>query len=60
MKIRIIPLAGLLLLGLFGLLLPEAKWQGGSPNSGDTAWMLTATALVLLMTPGLSFFYGEW
>jgi Amt family ammonium transporter len=27
-------------------------------NPGDTAWMLTATALVLLMTPGLSFFYG--
>ena len=27
-------------------------------NSGDTAWMLTASALVLLMTPGLSFFYG--
>lgn len=25
---------------------------------GDVAWMLTATALVLLMTPGLSFFYG--
>ncbi|MFN2457642.1 MAG: ammonium transporter [Chitinophagaceae bacterium] len=24
----------------------------------DTAWMLTATALVLLMTPGLAFFYG--
>ena len=27
-------------------------------DSGDTAWMLTASALVLLMTPGLSFFYG--
>ena len=27
-------------------------------NAGDTAWMLTATGLVLLMTPGLSFFYG--
>ncbi|HPK53031.1 MAG TPA: ammonium transporter [Smithellaceae bacterium] len=28
-------------------------------NTGDTAWVLTATALVLLMTlPGLSFFYG--
>jgi Amt family ammonium transporter len=27
-------------------------------NTGDTAWMLTATALVLLMTPGLGFFYG--
>src|ERR1700733_7295050 len=28
-------------------------------NTGDTAWMLTATALVLLMTiPGLAVFYG--
>ena len=27
-------------------------------NSGHTAWMLTASALVLLMTPGLAFFYG--
>ena len=27
-------------------------------NSGDTAFMLVAAALVLLMTPGLAFFYG--
>jgi Amt family ammonium transporter len=27
-------------------------------NSGDIAWMLAATALVLLMTPGLAYFYG--
>jgi Amt family ammonium transporter len=27
-------------------------------NSGDTAWILTCAALVLLMTPGLAFFYG--
>jgi Amt family ammonium transporter len=27
-------------------------------NGGDTAWMLASTALVLLMTPGLAFFYG--
>ena len=27
-------------------------------NSGDTAWMLASTGLVLLMTPGLAFFYG--
>ncbi len=27
-------------------------------DSGDTAWLLTCTALVLLMTPGLAFFYG--
>ena len=27
-------------------------------NAGDTAWMLASCALVLLMTPGLAFFYG--
>ncbi|HRJ31706.1 MAG TPA: ammonium transporter [Cyclobacteriaceae bacterium] len=27
-------------------------------DSGDVAWMLAATALVLLMTPGLAYFYG--
>ena len=27
-------------------------------NSGDTAWMLISTALVMLMTPALAFFYG--
>ncbi len=27
-------------------------------NTGDTAWLLTSAALVLLMTPGLAFFYG--
>jgi Amt family ammonium transporter len=27
-------------------------------DSGNTAWMLTASALVLFMTPGLGFFYG--
>ena len=26
-------------------------------DSGDTAWMIVASAFVLLMTPGLSFFY---
>ncbi|MCI3182224.1 ammonia channel protein [Caulobacter sp. CCUG 60055] len=35
---------------------PAAPWK---PDSGDTAWMLTSTALVLLMTiPGLALFYG--
>jgi Amt family ammonium transporter len=27
-------------------------------NTGDTAWVLVSTALVMLMTPGLAFFYG--
>ena len=30
----------------------------GSVNSGDTAWVLIATALVLMMVPALAFFYG--
>ena len=30
----------------------------GAPDTGDTAWMLISAALVLLMTPGLAFFYG--
>ncbi|MCB0653279.1 MAG: ammonium transporter [Saprospiraceae bacterium] len=31
---------------------------GGEIDSGDTAWMLISSAFVLLMTPGLAFFYG--
>ena len=34
--------------------------NSGNPNfnTGDIAWMLMSTALVLIMTPGLAFFYG--
>lgn len=34
--------------------------SGATPkfDTGDTAWMIVASALVLLMTPGLGFFYG--
>ena len=31
---------------------------GGAISGADTSWMLISTALVLLMTPGLAFFYG--
>lgn len=27
-------------------------------DTGDTAWMMISSAIVLLMTPGLAFFYG--
>ena len=45
---------------------PDASRQEASPatlaepkiDTGDTAWMLISSALVLLMTPGLAFFYG--
>ncbi|RJP77601.1 MAG: ammonium transporter [Desulfobacteraceae bacterium] len=32
--------------------------EAGTVDSGATAWMLTSTALVLLMVPGLAMFYG--
>ncbi|MCY4600742.1 MAG: ammonia channel protein, partial [Acidobacteria bacterium] len=45
---------------LFLLAAPHEAWaQGDELNSGDTAWMLTASVLVLFMTiPGLSLFYA--
>jgi Amt family ammonium transporter len=49
--------AGVSVLGAFFRAAPQ-RATGGAINSGDVAWMLTATGLVLLMTPGLSFFYG--
>ncbi len=58
-KINFIALAVLAVIALFA--------TGGSPSpetadaaidTGDTAWMTVASAFVLLMTPGLAFFYG--
>ncbi|MBV8688507.1 MAG: ammonium transporter, partial [Candidatus Eremiobacteraeota bacterium] len=39
---------------------PQMRYRSpmGKIDSGDTAWVLTAAALVMLMTPGLGFFYG--
>jgi Amt family ammonium transporter len=50
-------------LGVAGaVLLPMAAWAADEKpklDTGDTAWMLTSTALVLMMTiPGLALFYG--
>src|SRR5215831_14321605 len=49
--------AGVSVAGAFFRAAPQTV-TGGPVNTGDVAWMLTATGLVLLMTPGLSFFYG--
>ncbi len=50
----------LIFVALLGVILPSGVIEQDITNidSGDTAWMLTATGLVLLMTPGLAFFYG--
>jgi Amt family ammonium transporter len=50
------------LVGIVALLLAEVAHAQGvapAPNKGDTAWMMTSTALVLLMSvPALGLFYG--
>jgi Amt family ammonium transporter len=50
----------LTIVAISGVFVPSGMGEQDLSNidSGDTAWMLTATALVLLMTPGLAFFYG--
>src|SRR6267143_3375591 len=48
-------------MGVLATLAPALAWAADAPvpNKGDTAWMLTATALVLLMSvPALGLFYG--
>lgn len=50
-----------LLIALFLFLVPSIVFAEGNTNiqSGDTAWMLMATGLVMMMTPaGLALFYG--
>jgi len=38
---------------------PDAPWDGSKTYVGaDIAWIIVATALVFIMTPGLAFFYG--
>ena len=52
---------GFALVCTIGLFLPETLQtdiKDANLNFADIAWMLTAAGLVLLMTPGLSFFYG--
>jgi Amt family ammonium transporter len=56
---RLLPLA--LLVGgggMAGAQEAAAAAPVAAVNSGDTTWVLISTALVMLMTPGLAFFYG--
>lgn len=51
--------AVLILVGIAPAFAEEAAAAASPINAGDTAWMLTSTALVLLMTiPGVALFYG--
>src|SRR5690606_15893649 len=57
-----VPFIFLLLVVLLALIFPSVPLSGGGATAeydgADVAWMLTSTALVLIMTPGLAFFYG--
>ncbi len=58
---RTIPFALLALVSLAAALvptLPNFVDEAGAYNAADITWVIVATALVFLMTPGLAFFYG--
>ena len=60
-KLAIIPFVLLIFIVIISLFLghnPVSIPANPDINSGDTAWMLTSAAFVLIMTPGLAFFYG--
>ncbi len=54
-----LPFVVLVLVSIVAMFQPSlVNFDLGKYNSADVAWMLVATALVFLMTPGLAFFYG--
>jgi Amt family ammonium transporter len=54
-----LPILFSLLVAICGYAVPSFADTAPTLNSGDTAWMLASTALVLMMTiPGLALFYG--
>jgi len=58
---KFIPFCILILIVILALIFPSvetSKVADSKIDSGDTAWLLVSTALVLIMTPGLAFFYG--
>lgn len=57
-KINFLVLLVLVLICLFAGTPYDGLGPGETIDTGDTAWMLVSSAFVLLMTPGLAFFYG--
>ena len=55
---RILAASGLAIASLALLAAPALAADGTTVDPGDTAWMLMATALVMVMLPGLALFYG--
>ena len=57
-KVNFLVLLVLVLICLFAGTPYDGLGPGETIDTGDTAWMLVSSAFVLLMTPGLAFFYG--
>src|SRR6516164_3876121 len=58
---QVAPFGILLLIATVAIFIPSLQNfedHGKIYNTADIAWLLVATALVFLMTPGLAFFYG--
>src|SRR3569833_349609 len=58
---RYVPFAIIVLILVLTFIFPSVDFKKTTDthyNTGDIAWMLMSTALVLIMTPGLAFFYG--
>lgn len=56
---KIAPFIVLSVVAITAIFIPSApNFDDGKFNAADVAWILVATALVFLMTPGLAFFYG--
>src|SRR5712672_1959312 len=56
---RLAPFLVLLAIATAAIFIPSLpNFDDGKYNSADTAWIIVATALVFIITPGLAFFYG--
>ncbi|MGN1214348.1 MAG: ammonia channel protein, partial [Bacteroidaceae bacterium] len=57
-------MTAMVVFAIWGVFAPEGSFEctfgteEGQINPADVAWLITATIFVLMMTPGLSFFYG--
>jgi Amt family ammonium transporter len=55
---KVAPFLLLIVIAVLALFVPQLPSFAGEYSPADIAWIIVATALVFIMTPGLAFFYG--
>ena len=55
---KVAPFLLLVVIAVLALFVPQLPSFAGEYSAADIAWIIVATALVFIMTPGLAFFYG--